>query len=318
MKRTRLLQAPAATATAVVLAALAGSSCKRTEKGEPQARATSSISAGPAESARPPEVPPLTLEPTMPPSQSLRRDQVARTFQFDAAEDKPALKIDEHLERTVRILSGDTRSVQGIEIAVAEATTTTTLGSAAPRTVTDPRQGRKFRIQSKLGEARVTDESGTPVPANLATQIIGDHVELGLPFPLFSALPQGPIEPGERLDLSHDSVLALFPVDADGDFDVTRLALEFVASQRQEATFRAATRFWGTHDKRRIELDLVGQLVVRKPEAWPTRIELEGPAKLLAATGDATATPQTGRARIKITSKYESPGPVPSPSARNR
>ncbi len=218
-----------------------------------------------------------------------------------------SLTIEERMERELEVLEATTEAVTKVKIHYGKVTRTTTEGDGPAQPHPDPRSELVFVVSQELGQISVADANGKPASDEVAAAITADHVALGLPFPLPSLLPETPITVGDDFDLSHDAVLALFPIDADGDFDVTRVHLVYRGTPKPTTgtlEFSLETRFWGVHDGRRIELDLKGPLTARAPTAWPVRVALAGPAKLLAKSGDSPAAARPGRAQLELVSEY--------------
>ena len=288
-------------AVALVSAPLA---CQNKSTPTPAASSRPSASAAPASPA--PSGRPVRVVDQSPARGSERHDLVTRRMQFDPLEPgSPGLTIDERLERDVKVLETNEKSVTKVELRYGKVTTSVKEGHGPAQETTDPRSGKTYVLTQQLGQLMVLAPDGTEVTGELAQSITSDHVSLGLPFPLPSLLPDEPLMKGDDFDLSHDAVLALFPVDADGDFDVTRVTLVFEGEPTPKTlAFAVKTRFWGVHGGRRIELDLEGSLIARAPGAWPERVSLEGPAKLLAQAGDEPAGARPGRAKIALRSTY--------------
>jgi hypothetical protein len=280
--------------------------CKKKPEPQPSPSSAPSASGAPAGSTtRPAQV---SIRRELPGRGSSRHDSITRQLRFEAAtpQGKP-LVIEEHVERDVKVLAVRDNVVSKIEVKYGKVASSTTDGDAPPQTTNDPRSDRSFVLSQEVGRLTVTDSEGSAAPQAIADSITADHVSLGLPFPLPSVLPDAPIAPGDDFDLSHDVVLALFPIDADGDFDVTHVRLVFErVSPAKRLQFGLKTRFWGVHAGRRIELDVKGTLVARAPDAWPERLSLEGPAKLLAKANDNPAAARPGHAKIEVVSTYGS------------
>jgi hypothetical protein len=291
----------------LALVALTALACQK--KAAPQPTASASPSTSAAAVAAPAAPTGIRIAKQLPAQGSKRHDVVTRWLRFDPPRpDGAALTIEEHLRRDIEVLAVSASAVTKIKLSYGEVTTSVTEGKTPARSTTDPRSGKTFVLTEDLGQLKVTDADGAAVDDDLAATITSDHVALGLPFPLPSLLPDEPLTKGDDFDLSHDAVLALFPVDADGDFDVTRMTLIFegaTTGKSKTLKFLLKTRFWGVHGGRRIELDVEGPLVARAPGAWPERLSLEGPAKLLAKAGDEPAAARPGRATVEVVSKYE-------------
>jgi hypothetical protein len=139
-----------------------------------------------------------------------------------------------------------------------------------------PVSGKTYVVESKDGKIDVRDENGKGVSGAEEKDVRKQLKSLGKADPMFAALPQAALVPGQKVDAIAKALTEQLKEESE-ETTVKDVVVTFKEQRGEDGVFAVALKLTKEEGPMAMEIDVTGEALVSTKTGWPTKMSLAGP-----------------------------------------